>query len=175
MPRCITVLLITVIITLSSPAMVLSPGSPSPEQTEDFNDVFNDIVTDYELYTSLLNYTYYDEPYQVLTLVSSPEAAYNYLSAGFSPPLAQAIADYYLQWVPQLGKMAVIPTDSIPVITAADQPYVKIKRISPTKVVLERIYTDCYAIGDRWLYRITAYQEQSRWIIVDLYFEPDNK
>jgi hypothetical protein len=172
MPKFIAVLLMTIIIMLSSPAAVLSPGLPYPEPTQDAQDIVSGIVTDFELYTSILGDTYYDDPYLVLTCFDSPESAFKYLSAGFSPPLAQAIVDYYLQWVPQLGKLSVIPTDSIPVITADDQPYIKIKRISPTKVILERIYSDCYAKGDRYLYRITAFQEESRWIIVDLYFEP---
>lgn len=172
MPKYIVTLIITVIIMVSSPAIVLSPDLPYPDQTQDFKDVFNDIVTDFDLYTSLLSDTYYDDNYLILTCFDSPESAFKYLSAGFSPPLAQSIVDYYLHWVPQLGKMTVIPKDSIPVITAVDQPYSKIERISPTKVVLERIYNNCYEKGDHYLYRITAYQEESRWIIVELNFQP---
>lgn len=172
MPRIIAVMLITVIITLSSPNIALSPELPSPSESEELKNIFTNIIADYEVYTSLLSHTYYYEPYQVLTCVDNPESAVSYLTAGFSHSLSQSIADYYLHWVPQLGKMAVIPTDSIPVITAADLPYINVHRKSPDEVVLERIYTDCYELGDRYLYRITAHKEESRWIIVDLSLEP---
>jgi len=172
MRRFIAVLLFTIITTLSFPAAALTPQASYPQQTENYSLIFDNITADYALYTSLLEQTNYFEQYQVLTCVENPESAVEYLASGFSLPLAQSLVDYYLLWVPELGKMAVIPTDSIPVITAEDKPYINIHRISPDEVIMERIYTDCYEMGDRYLYRITAHQEKSRWIIVDLYLEP---
>jgi len=172
MRRFIAVLLITIITTLAFPAAALTPQASSPQQIQNRDLIIENIIADYALYTSLLYQTYSWEQYQILSCVDNHESAVEYLAPGFALPLAQSIVDYYLLWVPELGKMAVIPTDSIPVITAEDKPYLNIHRISPDEVVLERIYTNCYEIGDRYLYRITAHQEKSRWIIVDLYLEP---
>lgn len=137
MPRLIAVLLIAIITTLAFPTAALAPQSSYPEQ-KDIELIFDNIIADYALYTSLLNQTYYSEQSQILTCVDSPAAAVEYLSPGFSRSLAQSLVNYYLRWVPDLGKMAVIPTDSIPVITAEDKPYVNTRRISPDEVVLER-------------------------------------
>jgi len=172
MPRFIAVLLITIITALAFPAAALTPQSTSPQQTDPFNLIFDNIVADYSLYTSLLNQTYSWEQYQILTCADNPAAAVEYLTPGFSLSLAQSFVNYYLLWIPELKKMAVIPTDSIPVITAEDKPNINIRHITPDEVVLERFYTDCYEMGDRYLYRITAHQEESHWIIVDLYLEP---
>ncbi len=171
MRRLIAVLLFTVITTLLFPAAALTPQASYSPQTEDFDLIFDNITADYALFTSLLDQTYTIGHYQILTCVDKPESAVKYLTPGFALPMAQSLVDYYLQWVPELGKMALIPTDSIPVITTTDKPYMNIHRISPDKVVLERIYTNCYEIGDRYLYRVTAYQEESRWIIIDLSLE----
>lgn len=170
MPRIIAVLLIAIITALAFPAVALAPQSL--QQTHTQNLIIDNITADYALYTSLLNQTYSFKQYQILSCVDNPAAAVQYLAPGFSLSLAQSLVDYYLLWVPEVEKMAVIPTDSIPVITNEDKPYINIRRISPDDVVLERIYTNCYVLGDRYLYRITAHQEQSRWKIVDLYLEP---
>jgi len=177
MPRLIAVVLITAIMTLLFPSAVLTPLASSQPQTENVDLIFEDIIADYALFTAMLNQTYFFKQYQILTCVDNTDAAVEYLAQGFSLPLAQALVDYYLLWLPELGKMAVIPTDSIPVITNGDKPYMNIRRISPDEVVLERIYTNCYEMGDRYFYGITAHKEKSRWIIVDLNLEslPDEK
>ena len=172
MRRFIATLLITIITALTFPAPALAPQSSSSQLSENLDLIFDDITADYALFTALLDQTYSIGHYQILTCVDNSESAVKYLTPGFALPMAQSLVDYYLQRVPELGKMAVIPTDSIPVITATDKPYMNIHRISPDEVVLERIYTNCYEIGDRYLYRVTAHQEESRWKIIDLSLEP---
>ncbi|MDD3365626.1 MAG: hypothetical protein PHZ03_11660 [Syntrophomonas sp.] len=168
MPRIISVLAsaMLIIILLASPALApTGTGNTSPDT---FDQVVLDIVDDYTLYTSLLYDIYSLQQYRVSTHVNNPDSAIAYLSEGFDQPLSSSIVDYCLQWLPDLNKMAVIPTDSIPIITKADKPYLNMRRISPNKVILERIYTDCYEMGDKYLYRITAEQKGGHWIIIDL-------
>lgn len=172
MPKFIAVLLIIIVTTFTFPTAALTPQSSSTPHAENLDVILDNITADFALYTSLLSQTYSFKQYQIITCADNPAATVEYLTPGFSPTLAQSLVDYYLQWVPELNKMAVIPTDSIPVITAEDKPYINVRRISPDEVELERIYTNCYEMGDRYFYRITAHQEGSRWIIVDLYLEP---
>jgi hypothetical protein len=168
MPKVISVLLISVSIMLILTSAALAPTGTGKTSPDTLDQVVLDIIADYALYTSLLHDIYSLNQYRISTHVNNPDSAIAYLAEGFDPPLSSAIVDYCLQWLPALNKMAVIPTDSIPVITEADKPYLKMKKISPDKVVLERIYTACYEMGDKYLYRITAQRKEGHWIIVDL-------
>ncbi len=157
---------ILIIIILTSP--VLAPMNTGQSANEDFDRIFQDTVADFALYTSLLYDVYSLNQYRVSLHANNPESAATYLTGGFNPSLATDIVGYYLQWLPEFNKIAVIPTDSIPIITEADKSFLKMQRISPDKVILERTYTDCYELGDKYLYRITAEQKDGHWIIVDL-------
>lgn len=136
--------------------------------TDDFDRIFSDIVADYGLFTSLCQDVYPFQQFNLALHATSPDTARDYLSTGFSPDLAQAISTCYLQWIPEIGKAAIIPTDSIPVITNEDRCRLTMRRISPDEVIMERTYSDCYSIGDRYLYSITVRCSMSRWIICDL-------
>lgn len=168
MPRIISVLASAVLIITILTSPVLAPTKTGQCANDSFDLVFQDIVADYALFTSLLYDVYSINQYRVSLHANNPELATAYLTGGFDPSLATDIAGFYLQWLPELNKMAVIPTDSIPIINEKDRPYLNMQQISPDKVVLERIYTNCYEIGDRYLYRITAQQKGGHWIIVDL-------
>jgi len=146
----------------------IASGQPA---TDDFDIIFSDIVADYELFTSLCRDVYPFQQYNLSRHATSPDTAEAYLSTGFSPDLAQAISTCYLQWLPEIGKIAIIPTDSIPVITNKDRNCLNMQQISPEEITMERIYKDCYSLGDCYLYRITARRSISRWIICDLQLE----
>jgi len=135
---------------------------------DDPDKIFSDIVADYALFTSLCQDVYPFQQYNLALHATSLDTAKDYLSAGFSPDLAQAISTCYLQWLPEINSIAIIPTDSIPVITNEDRNCINMRRISPEEIIMERIYSDCYSIGDRYLYSITARRSLSRWIICDL-------
>jgi hypothetical protein len=151
---------------LSEP--VLAPTGSCNTSPDAFEQIVLDIIDDYAIYTTLLSDIYSLNQYRISIHANSPDSATAFLSQGFDKFLASAITAYYLQWLPELSKMAVIPTDSIPVITEQDIPYLTMQQISPDMVVLERIYTNCYEIGDKYLYLITAQQKEGKWIIIDL-------
>ena len=161
---------------LASAALILMLFTPpvlAPIKTDQLsnascNDIFEDIIADYALYASLLYDVYPVDQYRVSLHANNPDAASAYLRGGFTPALAADIAGYYLQWLPDIEKMAVIPTDSIPIITEADKLYLSIEWISPDKILIYRTYNDCYEPGDRFLYRIIAQAQEDNWIIEDL-------
>jgi hypothetical protein len=146
----------------------LAPLKTDHFSNDSFNEIFQDIVADYALYTALLYDVYPIDQYLVSLHTNDPDSTAAYLMGGFDPALAAAIANYYLQWIPELNQMAVIPGDSIPVITEQDKPYITMQQICPDKVVLKRVYTNCYEIGDMYLYLITAEKKEGHWFIVDL-------
>jgi len=162
---CIIVLLV---LAFPCQASIVS----SYQATDDFDKIFFDMVADYELFTSLCQDVYPFQQYNLALHATNPDTANAYLSTGFSPDLAQAISTCYLQWLPEIDKIAIIPTDSIPVITNEDRGCLNMRRISPDEIIMERIYSDCYIIGDRYLYSITARRSSSRWIICGLKLEP---
>ncbi|MDD4171880.1 MAG: hypothetical protein PHQ94_06535 [Syntrophomonas sp.] len=168
MSRLLSILFISILMLFIFPSTTLAPGRTATATDVFFDQVFADLVADYALYTSLLQDVYPLKQHNISLHVNSPDAATAYLDEGFALPLAQAIVDCYVQWLPEYGKAAIIPADSIPIITAADKPYLKMRRTSPDEVVLERIYINCYEIGDRYLYKITVRPQQLRWIVVDL-------
>jgi len=168
MSRLLSILFITILMLFIFPSTTLAPGRTDGATEAIFDQVFADLVADYALYSSLLQDVCPLNQHTISLRANSRSEATACLSEGFALPLAQSIVDCYLQWVPEHGKMAIIPTDSIPIITAADKPYLKMRRISPEEVVLERIYIDCYEIGDRYLYKITVHHKELRWIVVDM-------
>jgi len=170
--RFFSVLAVTILIIILLASSAVAPTQTYSSGTDDFNDIFKDIVSDYALYESLLLDIYSVNQYRVSIHADDPIAACAYLSGGFDTTLAQTITDYYLQWIPELNKMNVIPTDSIPVITDSDKPFVNMKRLTPDTVVLERIYNNCYEMEDQYLYRITAQKRGIRWIVIDIQLEP---
>jgi hypothetical protein len=85
--------------------------------------------------------------------------------------LAAALADFYFQSYPDSNNMAVVCTDSIPVITEADRPFCRITRLNDHRARLHRIYANCYSTNDRWLYQVTL-EKSEHWKIVDLNLVP---
>ncbi|PKM76591.1 MAG: hypothetical protein CVU90_11595 [Firmicutes bacterium HGW-Firmicutes-15] len=168
MLKTTSILLSSILIVLLLSAPVLAPTRTGNTSQYASDQVITDIVADYALYTSLLYDIYPLNQYRVSTHANSPDSAIAYLSEGFDKPLASTITACYLQWLPEFNKMSVIPTDSIPIITEADKPYLNIEWQSTNKVLLKRIYTDCYEMGDQYLYLISAEQKGGHWIIIDL-------
>lgn len=168
MKRIYYILAGTALILMFCTLPVLAPIETDQFCNTNFDEIFQDIVADYETYTSLMYDVYPIDQYQVSLHVNTPEAATAYLSGGFTPALAADIVGYYLNWLPAVDKMSIIPTESIPIITEADRLYLTIERISPDKVLIKRIYNDCYEPGDSFLYCIVAQNIDGTWIIEDL-------
>ncbi len=172
MLRIFAVIASTTLMILLSASPALAPVLNDQLPRAGFNEVFQDIVADYALYNSLLHDVYPYNDHQVSLHVIDPDSAAAYLRGGFSPALAAAMTGSYLQWLPEHNKMAVIATDSIPIITESDRQYLSIKRVSPDTMQIQRIYTDCYAPGDQYLYLITTIHQEGHWIVAYLQLDP---
>jgi hypothetical protein len=170
MHRVISISIITLLLVALVSSAALAPTQTNPIAYE-FNIVTSDVIADYTLFKSLMQDTCTMDQYQVSVHADNPNLASAYLLEGFDPALAEAITDYYMRWIPELNKMIVLGTDSIPVITYTDKPYLNMRHISPDKVVLERIYTNYYEVGDQYLYLITAQKRGGRWIVLDMKFD----
>ncbi len=148
--------------------------SQSPaEQSE---AVFTSVCNSFALLASLLNDVRYidNSGYPVLMNFNTHEAAIRFLSQGFQADLATAMVNYYLAWDEELGKMVVIPTDSIPLINSTDRENTSIVFINADNAVLQCRYNQCYAENDRYLYTVHVQKEASRWKINDLSLEEMN-
>jgi len=140
--------------------------------TED-EEVFAAVAGNFGLFAALLQDVSYagNSIYPVVNRADNLNDAIAYLSAGFEPELAATIANYYFGWDEELYKLVLIPTDSIPIITTSDRDKTKITFINDHRAVLQRIYENCYAEQDRYLYTIYVQKEAAGWKICDLSLE----
>lgn len=158
----LSVLLLSIIYITPVPAFV--PNQPASNIASNHTEaIFNDITKDFQLFTSLLAVNPVN--------VRNRAEALAWLSPGFESQLAASIVDCYLQPHPDLNCMTVIATDSIPVITTADRDFCKITLLNDRTAHLDRIYSDCYNPGDRWLYQVTV-EKFERWRIIDIKLNP---
>ncbi|MDD4802153.1 MAG: hypothetical protein PHF24_04340 [Syntrophomonas sp.] len=168
MSKILPTLASSLLICLIFACPVLAPLNTELFVSDSHNKILQDIIADFGVYNSLINDVYTVNQYRISLHANNPDDASDYLAKVFDPALADAMTHYYLQWLPELRKMAVIPIESIPIISEADKPYLSIVRISPKKAVLKRTYTDCYEKGDKYVYLITTELKGQQWIIVDL-------
>jgi hypothetical protein len=140
-------------------------GQQSQEQ------VFNDAVRSFQLFSALIGQVNYDGGYIIPGRALSEWEARQYLQAGFSDELAMALVDYYLQYSEELQGLIPIPTDSIPIITAGDRDQTGVELVNSREAVLTRVYTDCYTIGDVYIYSIRMAKVGDRWKVYGLWLE----
>lgn len=171
------ILILTVIV------IVFIGAKPAPASVNSFiaitnnpgnidNSIFEDIVADFDLLTNLLTEIINVNDYPVPVNASDLPSAIAQLSGGFDHSLASALAVSYLQYVPAINAWAIVPTDSIPIITASDKSFSHITLIDATTARLIRIYSDCYNPGDRYWYQVTVKKYDSGWKIINLELEP---
>lgn len=127
-----------------------------------------DTAADFKLFITLLSDIEFLENFAACKQATNIYEAVNYLEQGFDYELAKNITAYYLHWVPEINRICVIFTDSIPIITESDFDFLDIKLISADKVQLERTYDNCFAENDQYLYQIGLKKAESRWIITSL-------
>jgi len=131
------------------------------------DDIFADVVADFNQYYTLLHEVEYKNDEALPVNADNRDEAVRFLRVAFSDELAQNIADYYLNYDPD-GRLYVIPTDSIPLITQEDQSRCQITLITPQEANLCVVFPDCYAPGDEVRYTVRLKKDGKRWIICDL-------
>ncbi len=134
----------------------------------DTNQILADAAADFKLFSSLLSDIEFIENHAACVHAYSREEAVNYLAAGFNGELTQDISACYLQWVPEINRICVRFTESIPIITEADFDYLQVKIISANQAELKRTYNNCYEIDDQYLYQINLEKIQEHWLITGI-------
>lgn len=161
--RLLTLAAFFIILTFVNPAPAFAPDEAINALEA---EIFRDITRDFQLFTALLQEVNYEQEFIVVRHARSQAEAIAWLSPGFEPALARVMVEFYLQPDPEFDRLLVIPTDSIPVITPADQEFCQITVHGQT-AVLERKYVDCYNPGDQFLYQVTA-KKSDHWKITDI-------
>lgn len=167
---CLIILTAIIMLFMTSP--VQAPALDATPGPVDQTAVVNDIVTDFGILASMLNNAEPCGNYLIIDQFPDHESAAAYLTTGFEAGLARQLAAFLLTNRPDIGRLVVIPTEFIPMITAVDLPGLHVRHISPETVVISRCYDDCYRPGDRYCYTITANLHEERWKISDLQLAP---
>lgn len=151
---------------LSEPTFAQMGDSHSQQEEQ----VFRDVAADFALYSGLIEDVQYDRDsiYPVILKAATLEEAVNWLHQGFCEDLACSLACFSLAWDEDLGKLVLIPQDSIPLLTVKDKANTVITFRNERQARLECFYYDCYAQGDCYRYTIEAEKEGKRWKICAL-------
>lgn len=152
-------ILFFILLLVTAPVWAVVPNQPTGSKAD---NIIDDIITDFKLLSDLLA----SKP----DIHNRAEAA-AWLSQGFESQLAASVVDCYLQPDPELNGMAVIVTDSIPIITATDHNLCQVTQLDTVTARLDRVYSNCYSPGDRWLYQVTV-KKYERWKIADIRLIP---
>lgn len=99
---------------------------------------------------------------------SSFENAVAYLRIGFTEELAVGIVETYSYWDPVQGKLAIIPQESIPIISKNDINLLTFIRISENTFIFQRYYYNCYVTAYDDIYQITVQNTDGTWKITHL-------
>ena len=169
MKVCLRLLFIVLFLNLFYPnTAILASGQNNAVQNLASNGIFVDLVHDFQLYNSLLSEVNYYGLNAIPIHARTIDEAVNYLETGFESELARSISTYYLQYQEDIKRLVVIPTESIPIITENDLDKINMTYIDEQKVVLQRVYFDCYFPGDAYLYTIFMIKVENRWEINSL-------
>jgi hypothetical protein len=155
--------------TISSPAA--APFS-HPELNNEQEQIVNDVIADYEILSVWLNDIYPNDGLLISKHSHDEFSAVQFLQDGFDDALAQNMVANWGAYLPDQDLMVIIPTDSIPLITAADRDHLLVRTIVPQEAVVERVYHDIYLPGDAYLYQVICRWENNRWIITDMNLLP---
>lgn len=160
------------------PALAEEPSQPAENNkaslswTEEEKQAFSSMVQSFQLYESLLGDIYEYGDYRIPVHGKSLPEAMTYLDAGFETELAAGIIEAYLQWVPEIQKMEVIPCDGIPTLSENDKEFLTCSQPDEKTIVFQRFYENCYNIGDCYLFKVTLHHQNPQgWRIVDLALE----
>jgi hypothetical protein len=135
--------------------------------------VFHDTAASFALFKDLTEDVQYrrDSVYPVVLKAASQQEAIEWLRQGFSEELARSLASYYLAWDEEMGRLVVIPEESIPILTTQDRTSTTVTFRNERQARLECLYYNCYAPGDCWRYIIETEKNGDRWKVYDLTLE----
>ncbi len=144
---------------------------PSLKWSDEENQAFISMVKSFKLYESLLGDVYEYGEYRIAVHGKSLQEAVDYLDTGFEPELTDSIIEAYLQRVPEIQKMSVIPCDGIPTLSDKDKEALSCSQPDENTIIFQRCYEDCYSQGDCYLFAVTLNHSTKGWRIKELSLE----
>ncbi|MEN6325556.1 MAG: hypothetical protein ABFD18_05010 [Syntrophomonas sp.] len=139
--------------------------------SDEENQAFSSMIHSFKSYESLLGDVYEYGDYHIAVHGESFQEAMNYLDTGFEAELAASIIEAYMQQVPEIQKMAVIPCDGIPTLSENDNEAVSCSHPDENTIIFQRSYEDCYNQGDSYLFTVTLHHSAQGWRIKALSLE----
>lgn len=153
------------------PSLQIDNNKSSCNWSDEENQAYASMIQSFQLYESLLGDIEEYSDHRIPVHGESLPEAMTYLKAGFESELAASIIEAYLQWVPEIQKMEVVPCDGIPTLSENDKEFLSCSQPDENTVVFERPYENCYNQGDRYLFSVTLHHSAQGWRIVDLTLE----
>lgn len=113
-----------------------------------------------------INGYYYIEP------ANMEELMIRMIKAGFTTALSARIIAAYLFWDPELQRIVLIPTDSIPMIFPQDREQIAYCMLTDDVIVFRRLFFNCYQLEDQYILYVTAIKTENGWVICEWQFQP---
>ncbi len=178
MKKITLIFLITLILCFINGEAVFSKGlagtyyiPASLASEEEYLDILQ-VALSFNVYTEFFKETTIIDGELLSANANSISDGLAFLSKGFSEDLAFNIINYHT-YQNDSAQLAIIAKEAIPIFTTANLPYTNFCH-EKDRITLKVNYYDCYSLGDSYLYYITAYKDENRYIINDLQWEKVN-
>jgi len=107
----------------------------------------------------------FTDGYYLIKAQAPQELQANLQEAGISPSLSTRIIAEYLLWKPELKRLVLIPTDSIPILTEEHREQTECLLLNNNIIIFRLRFFDCYLPGDQYSLFVTGIQNEGRWVI----------
>ena len=107
----------------------------------------------------------YDQGFYLIHATTREELLAELQKAGFSSSLSTRLTAAYLYWNPDLQRLVLVPTDSIPYIKPEDRKNTKYFVLNDKTIVFQLSLFDYFGVGDHYSIWVSCIQEAGRWSI----------
>ena len=130
------------------------------------DEAFTSMTKSFEQMTILLRINEFHDGYYLLNEYKQEKEVYDHLKqVGFESSLANRIIAAYLVWEPDLGKMVLIPADSLPIIKPQDRAQTQYFCLDDNNIIFRLYFYDCYQMGDKYVLFVSCTREDVAWLI----------
>lgn len=103
--------------------------------------------------------------YYLISAETTQELQADLQEAGISPSLSARIISEYILWKPDLKRLVLIPTDSIPILTEEHRGQTEYLLLDNNTIIFRSRFFDCYQPGDQYSLFVIGIRNESRWVI----------
>ncbi len=105
--------------------------------------------------------------YYLISAEATQELQADLQESGISPSLSARIISEYLLWKPELKRLVLIPTDSIPILVEEHREQTEYLLLDNNTIIFRLRFYDCYRSGDQYSLFVTGIRNESKWVIYD--------